>query len=758
MTRVDNRLDPYADPWSPYPPEPEFHLRDYWFIVLKRRWLVTAVTICALLLAGIHALRQKPLYRSTAVLQIDRGRLNLVQDVMVKDAWAGYVEFYPTQERVMRSRTLATRVVDNLQLWEHPLFRAAGESEPSPERRRAIASSVQGMLRVGQVQNTQLMEVSYITPDPELSADLANALVRQYIAFGSETVSGVARDTSSFISEQIEKLQREIQQKEKLLQDYSRREDIVLVGKKESIVVRQLEDLNQQLATAKVERLTAEARYQSLRRADPASLEKAHNDPTIRNLQNERASLQKQQAELSAKFKPDWPELKRAREALEDVERRLTDELGVVARDVVSAAKVEYESAVERERLLQRALDQQKRDVLDLNKATADYDRISVELDNQRAMLQQLLRRHSETGLSAEIGERQPVNVRVVEQALPPGAPTGPRLSRMLATGGVIGLLLGLALAFFLNYWDNSIHTIEDLRRYVSLPYLGMVPRFPRRSPVLLAAGRNLKLLPASSSHLPSERSGGKDLGITRSALAVSRRSGRSTQSGGEETMISERFKFIRGSLMLSSPGTSPRTVLITGPDKNAGKTFVACNLASSLAELGKKVLLIDADLRNPQVHRIFRFRNRVGLSSFLTDQAKMQEGGIYSTPYANVFVMLSGPPSPSPAELLNSAQMEKLLAQCTASFDFVLLDSAPLLPVFDSHVLTTRCDACVLVVRSRQDTRQAVRTSVDLVERVGGKITGVILNDVDLNDYAQSYYHNYYSYEYGSYPRENAS
>jgi capsular exopolysaccharide synthesis family protein len=222
-------------------------------------------------------------------------------------------------------------------------------------------------------------------------------------------------------------------------------------------------------------------------------------------------------------------------------------------------------------------------------------------------------------------------------------------------------------------------------------------------------------------------------------------------------SVIAERFKFIRGSLLMSNPGGPPKVVLVTGPDKNAGKTFVACNLASSLTELNKKVLIIDADLRNPQVHRVFGVDNDTGLSTILTGQSNGKHTGIVSTAIPNVFLLPAGPASPTPSELLASTQMEGVLERCSRDFDFVLLDSAPLLPVFDSHVLTTRCDASLLVVRSGETSYRDVNASLEAIARVGGKVSGVVLNAVDLDDYAQNYYYGYQTYNYGSESREIA-
>jgi capsular exopolysaccharide synthesis family protein len=607
------------------------------------------------------------------------------------------------------------------------------------------------MLNVSQMKQTQLMRISFTTPDPEVSALLANALVRQYISFNSSTETEMAQNTVTFLSDQIERLEEEIREQETLLRDYSRRDDILLMDQKEDIVFEQLKDLNQQVAKVRGELATAEARYRSLRDADPASLGEVQKSAKIVNLEKQRADLQEQVERLSAKFKSDWPELERAREALVQVEARLEKEAQVDAGKVVETARLDYESVRERERLLRRAVDENKREAQRINKLTADYKRIQAELENKQTVLEQLLRRHSEMGMNAERGEGT-VNVRLVDEALVPGGPSGPNLKRNLSMGALVGLCLSLGLVFFLDYWDTSVRSVEDLRRHVPLPLLGLVPRF-EAEPVLVGEGRTRRLLPERVMNWRLPRPvAEKDFVVTQSSLPFDddEPSPESVKPAKEGTTIGERFKFIRGSLLMSTPGNPPKVVLVTGPEKNAGKTFVSCNLAVSLAELGKKVLVIDADLRNPQIHRVFGVRNEEGLSNVLTGQADIDNGCIVSSSIPNVFLLSAGRSSPSPSELLSSGEMDAVLARCAERFDFVLLDSAPLLPVFDSHVLTSRCDASVLVVRSGHTSRAAVKTSLELAERVGGKFGGVILNGVNPRDYAEGYYYGYRGYGYG--------
>jgi capsular exopolysaccharide synthesis family protein len=738
-----------------YPPERETHLRDYWYVILKRRWLILAVLTVVLGYFTVKALMKTPTYSSTAVMQIDRGKINLVQDVMIQDYWSGYNEFYPTQERVLQSRDLARRVVQQLRLWEHPHFTGGGKLEPTEENLENLSGAVLGMLSVSQIQNTQLIEVRFTSTDPKVAAELANSLALQFTTFASDRESNLARNTAGFIREQVEKIQGEIQAKEKLLQEYSRREDLVMVDEKELIVMKQLDQLNTEVTSARAARASAEARYRSLKAADPASVADVQTHPSVQSLLQEQAALERQVAELSSKFKDDWPELKRAREALEEVTNKLNKEQRGVSRKIVASAEVEYREALERENLLAREAQSQKSEAQELSRLTTDYNEIKAEIDNQRAMLQQLLRKQSETGLTAELGEQTPVNVRVVEAALVPRAPNGPGLRRSVFLGTVVGLGLALGLAFFLDYWETNIYTIDDLRRHVPLPYLGMVPRLDG-GPEGFFGDLNIQAA-AVEENEHRRRRNAKKLSTTRSALALAQRGRIASRAKEDVSVIAERFKFLRGSLLLSKPGSPPRVVLVTGPDKNAGKTFVACNLATSLTDLDKKVLLIDADLRNPQLHKIFRFKNRIGLSNVLSGQTSIEKGCVFSTPVPNLYTLLAGPACPNPAELLGSNKMVETLETCVQHFDYIVLDSAPLLPVFDSHYLTVRCDSNVLVVRSGQTSRHAVKQSIDLIERVGGKITGVVLNDVNLSDFAQNYYYTYHSYEYGTYAEETA-
>ena len=734
--------------------EPRFQLSNYLYVILKHRWLVLSVMLTTWLIASIGSFLQTPRYRSAALIQIDRSKINLVQDVTTNDGGSS-AELYATQQKILRSRALAQRVAEELALWEHPAFARAlegrGVSDPKGLVKGA-ATELLTMMQISHLRRTQLMEVSFLTPDPDLSARLANALVEQYTQFNVEEESGLARSTSSFIKQQMEELREVIVEKEALLRDYSRQKKIVMAeSRDENIVIQRLQDLNGQLTRAEADRAAAEADYRSLLNTDSSSIPAIRTSAAVRDLHQKFTARQERHAALASRFKPDWPEVKRLSLAMTEAKKNLEAEVRAERERVVASARLAYRSAVERERLLRTTLNQQKVEAQELNRVTADYDHVKMELDSQRQMLRSLLRRQSETDLSADLGEQQPVKIRVVDTAEVSEDPFSPNVPMNLFAGALLGVFLGASLAFAIDYFDNSVSTVEELRRYVPLPYLGMVPRYdPRelhKSPGslglmnLVRPSRRVALLAATSSEAIDDK---------RSYLSTLCESDLSLAQ--QRSILAERFRFLRGSLLLSTPGSAPKPLLITSPDQNCGKTFVSCNLGAALVQLGKTVLLVDGDLRKPHLHKVFQYRNRVGLSNVLTGQRSLGDGCVVRTHTENLFLLMAGARSPRPGELLASPAMSETLELCGRHFDFVVIDSAPLLPIFDTHTLTALCDAVALVTRNGQTTRAAIKRSIDLVQRVNGNITGVVLNDVDLTDYAQFYYHSTSTYEYSRY------
>src|SRR3990172_7196435 len=537
---------------------PRATLREVYFTLLKHRWAVVAVALATWLLGALSRYLETPVYRATALIQIDWEKINLVQDVMVNPT-RGMADLYGTQEKIVKSRILAERVVDDLRLGEHPLFvRDPSAAADSQKLAHSIARSILGMIDVRRVEKTQLMEVSFVTPDPELSADLVNSQIEQYIQFNIDSESGVARGTSEFIDGEVEELRRDIMEKEKVLRDGARNKALVMGDSRdENIVMQRLATLNLQLTEAEAERAAAEAKVRSISRADGRSMEEVRNSSAVRELERKRLAPAHKREEFASTFGPDWPEMKRIKSAIAEVERSLDDTVKEEARKIVAEVRASYQEARDRETMIRRSLEEQKSSVQDLQMATADFEQVKVELSNQRQMLQGLLKRRSETDLNADLGERQPVKIKIIERAEPSTGPFAPGARRRMMMVALLGLVLGVATAYLIDHWDDSIHTVDDLKRYIPLPYLGMIPRYGDR-PALTQLGRRLSGEPraeppgALEDTMASKRSNYLPTLYDRNpALAENRNT------------LSERFRFLRGSMLLSTPRSVPKVVLV---------------------------------------------------------------------------------------------------------------------------------------------------------------------------------------------------
>ncbi|HSF14761.1 MAG TPA: polysaccharide biosynthesis tyrosine autokinase [Vicinamibacteria bacterium] len=663
-------------------------LKECWNILVNRRRLIGGVTLLLFLLSALYSFTRTPLYKTSAVIQISTGgQINLVDDRTIEEARSRYEEFFATQQALLQSRTLAQRVSDQLNLAEHPLFRGKSRGVSDRVASMRITAALLGMLRVAPVAKTQLIEISFIAPERELAAELTNTWAQQYVAYSSQSASGVARTTSDFLRGEIDKLQKSIKEKEAMLLESSRQGDFLLDEQK-NVVDQQLLDLTRRLTQVQAERAQAWAHYRSLQQEDAESLPDILNDPAIQGLKRERTDLQRRYAELSSRFKESYPEIQRTRAALEMVEQRLDDAIQEVGSQVIAAAKVTYEAALHEEALLKNDLEQQRQRTRDLNTVTADYRQVKAELDNERAILEQLMMRHSATDLSADLGERQQMMVRVVDDALVPTRRYSPKHRINLGIGAILGLVSGIGLAFLFQGRDPGLVTAEDVRQRVALPYLGFLPRDVSR---------------------PGMGPGPASLASSQSA------------------------KFL--ALFLLRPGQRKKTVLVTSSTEGEGKTFVATHLAASLTQLGKKVLLVDANFRSASLRDEFQVGRRAGLSSVLRGTKTLEDCAVPCTELPGLRVMVAGPAAASPANLLGSAAMDAFLKQCADEFDLVVLDSAPLLPVLDSRLLARKCDSVVLVTRSGYSRSDRVEAARESIAGANGRVAGVVLNDVELGD-----------------------
>lgn len=680
-------------------PEPfgvrQIHLRDYLYLLRKRKWLVFGMSLLVPVVTADYTVRQAPEYWATATLQVSQERVRLVEDLTV--GGQGGAEFYGTQLQLLQSTPLSKRVVARLKLWEQPPFEGFVHSTdgPTEEQLLSMANVLRTQVVAEHVEGTQLIRVSCTSPDAELSASVANALLQEYIAFQNESESGVAQNAVLFIQEQIQRLERQVEAGETALSEETTPQS------KNLLASHRLESLSLQLADAEALRSAAQSRWESMQNQLPETQSGSVQDASVTSARQQYETMLQQQNDLSSRFGPDWPELQRVKSSVEEAKKRLDAAIREVAGSALEAARLEYESALRHETRLREQVEQQRRQVDALADAQSARDAAKMEVDAQKEVLEQLLRRQSEAGITAELGESTGINARIVDAATPPSAPYKPNLRKNLMIATVAGLCLALGLALFMEYWEGTVDTPEYLRRHFSVSYLGMVPRY---------AGFRAKL---SSS--------------TREMyVAIPRGSRKRRQK--TQSRIAERFRLIR--TVLLSGDVQARTILVTSPDAKSGRSFVACNLAISLAKLGRCVLLVDADLRIPKLHEIFRLQNHSGLADALT-RGRVDSSAFRRTEVESLYLLTAGLNVGSPAEELSSQTLGWLVAKLAASFDHVVFDSAPILPVPDPVSLAKECDEVILVVRSRFTTEHALGAALDLLDRSNAHATGIVLNGV---------------------------
>lgn len=711
-------------------------LREYLHGVRKRWKLVALVVLLVVAAAVVQYSITLPSYQATTVLQIERR--NPASVVTNQSPWLENwfnMEYYPTQYKLLESRGMAERLVKELRLDEDPRFhRGAGENrsgrtaEDDKAVLAAIANRVRGGLTVEPVRGTQLVQLTYRSSDPELAARLANGFAQTYIDWGVETQSGRVGEASDLLGEQIDTLKQEVADRERELQILSQQEKALTFNPDSSVTAQRLQSLNEQFMDAKRLRIEREARYRELQADADRTVADLAAGSGVESLLREQLRLEREYATKLRTYKPDWPAMIELKAEIDKGRQHLD---GLVAREadrVRQSAQAEYQAALRQERTLESEIDELKRQMLENGSVAVQYNNLQVEISTRRELLDELLRRQSETEVALRIQDTSESNVRVVDRALVPGAPHFPSLRRNVSMGLAAGLLLGLGAALLLEFLDRTLKGADEIERLLGLPVLGVIPDLDDARVGKSGYGygygygadrrsrrKRGKRGPAGDSRRWLEKKGSDRAGIelvphTRPRLAVS-----------------EAYRSLRTALLLST-AEGLRTVALTSAGAGEGKTVTASNLAVVMAQLGRKVLLVDADLRKPRLHRVFKLSNRNGLAHLLTSNAEMDEI-VQKSEISNLSVIPAGLTPPNPSELLASTRMTDLLQMAKTRFDLVIFDTPPVLAVTDAILVGAQCDGVVLCLRSGRVLREDARTCHNRLSRVEVKVLGAVLN-----------------------------
>ncbi len=719
--------------------EPEFHLGDY-LERLRSRWKLIAALLVVCVAGSVlrYAMTPKE-YLATARIQIERKSLSPVggADNFLFENWLD-MQYYPTQYELLASRGLAERVVVDLGLADDPQFNPGGKAlapadgkELDPESADAkvlgqLANRLLGGLDVAPLRNTQLVDIHYHSSSPAFAARVANGFTEAFIDWGISNRTHTAGRASSFLASQIDALKREIQDREAKLQAFSRKTDIISLDRDSNVVLQRLQAMNKDYTEAKAERIQKEATYKELLESPRQDVADSYSGGTIGELMRDQMKLERDYQTKLQTYKPEWPAMVELQAEIEQGRENVNKAIADNVENAKQAAFADYQTALRRERTLEKELEDAKSELLDQSSAAVDLTNLQVEISSSRDLLDKLLRQQSETEVAGRLQVTRESNVRVVDRALVPGTPYQPSLRQNLTMGLGLGLMLGIGAVFLIEYMDRTLKSAEEIERRLRLANLAVIPD-------VLFSGRSLGKGGYGYGYgTRSKRRKAGDL------LRIRRSADREETTGSLDRIelvpherprlsVSEAYRSLRTALLLSS-AQELKVVAITSPGSGEGKTATSANLAVVMAQLGRRVLLIDGDLRKPRLHEVFGISNRTGLVNVLAGGE--DPGQVMSAvEVPNLNVIPSGPIPPNPSELLASARMRELLARARARFDFVIIDTPPVLAVTDATIIGSLTDGMVLCLREGKVLREDAKACRDRLLMSEVKILGTVLN-----------------------------
>ncbi len=713
--------------------EEALHLREYWNILVQRRWTVILCTIIIFATAAIWVLKQKRQYTASVLLEInpeESNTLNFRQWLQVNNT--DQDTFLETQYRILKSRTLAERAVQELDLervpefyQSHGLFARKIKLPPvapgmavrpkpnSPAYRNAVAHLL-GSLDVYPIRQSNLVRVAFTSQDPHLAARVANQLAADYIDENYRVKWEATMNASNWLENQLVQLKARLETSEYKLQQYAKDNSIIFVGKGASLANDRLEQLQEQYTKAQAARFQIEAQYSLVQSGRLQDLPGFLDNRLIEELQDELVTLRQKYADMTSVVKPSYPTAVALKRQIDTVQKSLNTQVSTLTQNIVQ----QYHSALARENYLAEAITAQEKVVNEDAQKAIQYNILEREVKTNRQLYQDLLERMKEAQVTAGL---KASNVRIVDAADLPLVPSKPRVVMDLALALILGLAAGIGLALLQEYLDDTFKNPDEVQVRMRLPSLGALPQ------ILFADAKKEK----SRTSIELRR--------TQTAPALT-----------TNPQSIEAFRNLRTSILLSASPV-PRVVLVTSALPSEGKTTVSMNLGATLASLGSRVVIVDCDMRRPAVHRSAGVSNRTGISQYLTGQAALRD---IIQPVASVkglSVATSGPIPPNPAEILQSPLAAEMMRTLRADFDYVLVDSPPLLSVSDSRILATVVDGVVLVIRACATPHGVARRARDLLAGSGARVLGVALNGIDFQKNGYGYYYRYgYGYGYG--------
>src|SRR3984885_6153873 len=719
---------PSVLPWDQMPREP--HLLDYLITLRKHQWLILTFLLTVVTVVTIASFKMKPIYEAAATVEVDKeSSQNTLpfQDEAAYDEYIDMDNYLETQTKILESETLAFQTIKSLDLARNPEFGGA-PGRPAfggaGARRPAILGAFLGGLSVKRVPNSRLIDVRFEAEDPQLAAQVVNAHVQNYIEQNFRSKYDATTQASNWLSSELEELRIKVEKSEDARLAYERENQIWQIDEKQDITTQKLADLSKAVTEAQTGLAEKEALYRMAVAGNVDALPAARENAVIQDLIKRKVEADNNYSDALAQFGPNYPKVQR----LEVQQKEAADDLTNAQKTMVQSIEEEYNTAQNHVTILQSALDKQKADANDLAEKLVQYHILEHDAEANKQLYDGLLQKLKEATIS--VGLRSS-NIRVVDPALVPSGPSRPQKARNILLAFLVGLVGGVGLAIFREYLDNTVKSPDDIEALTGLPSLAVVPALPGM------AGHHSRLAWPSRDPAPQGSTG------PRVELLSYLQ---------PKSQISEAFRALRTSLLLSQAEHPPQVILVTSALPREGKTTAAVNLAVTLAQLGDRTLLMDSDLRKPGIRRAMNLTTgkEVGLSSYLAGVATLDEIIFPHPTINNLATVTTGPVPPSPADLLSSHRMREAISELRRRFKFIVIDSPPVMAATDAVIVSSLTDGVLLVVRSGETPKEAFTRTRDLLNAVKSRMLGVVLNAVDSSapDYYYSY--RYYPYAYG--------
>src|SRR5271170_740509 len=720
---------PSVLPWDQVPREP--HLLDYLVILRKHQWLILTFLLTVVTVVTIASFKMKPVYEAAARVEVDKESQSPLpfQEENSYDEFVDLDSYLETQTKILESETLAFQTIKSMDLARYPEFGgspgtlAFGQGGAGT-RRPAILGAFLGGLSVKRVPNSRLIEVSFAAQDPRLAAQIVNAHLQNYIELNFKSKYDATTQASNWLSAELEELRIKVEKSEDARLAYERQNQIWQIDEKQDITTQKLADLSKAVTEAQTDLAQKEALYRMAAAGNVDALPAARDNLVIQDLFERKADVDQAYADALNQYGPNFPKVQR----LAEQQKQVNDELAKAQKTIADGVQQDYNTSRSHVELLQEALDKQKADTNDLAEKLVQYHILEHDAEANKQLYDGLLQKLKEAGITAGLRSS---NIRVVDPALAPASPSRPQKARNILLAVLVGFVGGVGLALFREYLDNTVKSPDDIEALTGLPSLAVVPSLP-----------GLRTSHSRFSRLAREAAPQSASGPRVELLSYIQ----------PKSQISEAFRALRTSLLLSQADHPPQVILVTSALPREGKTTAAVNLAVTLAQLGDRTLLMDSDLRKPGIRRAMNLTigKELGLSSYLAGVCTLDEAILPHPTISNLSALTTGPVPPSPADLLSSHRMQEAIAEARRRFKFVVIDSPPIMAATDAVIISALTDGVLLVVRSGETPKEAFTRSRDLLAAVKCRLLGVVLNAVDSSapDYYYSY--RYYPYAYG--------